>query len=67
MTLQRPNLAGITSAELLSKIEKGESFFVRTKSPNITRQMISYLKKSYKFEVETTQAEGGLWVKPKQQ
>jgi hypothetical protein len=64
MTLQRPNLAGITTSELLEKIKKGEPFFVQTSSANVTRQMLSVLKKRHQFEVTTTQAPGGLWITP---
>jgi hypothetical protein len=64
MTLQRTNLAGITSADLLDKIRTGKPFFVRTRSANVTRQMISVLKKRHKFEVTTKQAPKGIWITP---
>jgi hypothetical protein len=65
MTLQRTNLAGITSAELLEKIRAGNEFFVRTSFVHVTRQLLSELKKRYKLDVTTTQAPGGLWIKPR--
>jgi hypothetical protein len=64
MTLQRVNLAGITSAELLERIERGEPFFVPTLFANITRQLISTLKQKHKINVTTTQQPGGLLVTP---
>jgi hypothetical protein len=64
MTRARTNLAGITSAELLSKLLAGESFFVETQWPAITRVLITQLKTQHNLEVETTQAVGGLWIKP---
>jgi hypothetical protein len=65
MILQRTNLAGITSSEMLEKIRKGDPFFVRTGSANVTRQLISVLKQKYRLEVTTKQAPGGLWITPR--
>jgi hypothetical protein len=64
MTLQRVNLAGITSAELLERIERGEQFFVQTAFANVTRVLLSGLKKKYSLKVRTTQQPGGLWIIP---
>jgi hypothetical protein len=64
MTLQRTNLAGITSAELLKRIRTGDQFFVATSAPNITRMLINGLKKRYQVNVRTSQAEGGIWITP---
>lgn len=64
MTFTRKNLAGVTTAELLEKINKGEPFFVRTRSQNVTRQLLSGLKKKYNLNVTTRQDKGGLWIIP---
>jgi hypothetical protein len=64
MTLQRTNLAGATSAELLAKLRKGKPFFVQTSAPNITRVLINGLKQKYQLSVTTTQQPGGLLITP---
>lgn len=69
MTGIRRNLSGITTDELLILIRKGEMFFVRTRSANVTRQLLSGLKKKYQFDVATRQDrdKGGIWIIPKTQ
>jgi hypothetical protein len=64
MTLQRVNLAGATSSQLLTKILEGKPFFISTAAPNITRMLINGLKHAHGITCTTTQAEGGLWVTP---
>ena len=64
--IRRRNLAGITSAQLLAKIEEGKPFFVRTRSANVTRQLLSWLKKRHQLDVSTHQEkQKGLWIIPK--
>jgi hypothetical protein len=65
MTFERKNLAGITTSELLEKVRKGDPFFVRTRSANVTRQLLTGLKKRYNLDVTTTQKPGGLWIIPR--
>jgi hypothetical protein len=60
MTFARKNLSGITTNELLEKINKGKPFFIRTRSANVTRVLLAGLKKKYQLEVTTRQDKGGM-------
>ena len=64
MTFERHNLAGISTSELLDKVRQGEPFFVQTAFANVTRVLLSGLKKKYSLNVRTTQQPGGLWIIP---
>ena len=66
----KKNLAGITTSDLLEKIKAGEPFFVPTSSPNVTRVLLSLLKKRYQLDVTTTPSQKevcGSYLKPNQQ